>query len=97
MSQQNMVRKHIIFYGRVQGVGFRFHCKYKARDLGLTGWVENLYDGSVEMEVQGEDALINELLVYVRQQRFVDVQDMNIRIVPIVDGEYSFESGTGHL
>ncbi len=48
------IRKHIQFYGRVQGVGFRYHATYKARFLGLTGWVRNCYDGTVEMEVQGE-------------------------------------------
>ena len=48
-----MIRKHILFYGRVQGVGFRYHATYKASLLGLTGWVRNLEDGSVEMEVQG--------------------------------------------
>ena len=49
-----MIRKHILFYGRVQGVGFRYHATYKASLLGLTGWVRNLEDGSVEMEVQGD-------------------------------------------
>ena len=49
------IRKHIIFYGRVQGVGFRYYSVNKARQLGLTGWVKNLCDGSVEMEVQGEE------------------------------------------
>ena len=44
-----MIRKHILFYGRVQGVGFRYHATYKASLLGLTGWVRNLEDGSVEM------------------------------------------------
>ena len=37
------VRKHIIFYGRVQGVGFRYYSVYKSRQLGLTGWVRNFY------------------------------------------------------
>ena len=37
-----MIRKHIMFYGRVQGVGFRYHATYKASLLGLTGWVRNL-------------------------------------------------------
>ena len=44
-----MIRKHILFYGRVQGVGFRYHATYKASLMGLTGWVRNLEDGSVEM------------------------------------------------
>ena len=44
------VRKHIYFYGRVQGVGFRYYAVQKAGQLGLAGWVRNRYDGSVEME-----------------------------------------------
>ena len=46
------IRKHIFFYGRVQGVGFRYYSVYKSRQLGLTGWVRNLYDGTVEMEIK---------------------------------------------
>lgn len=59
-----MVRKHIIFYGRVQGVGFRYYSVYKARALGLTGWVRNLYDGTVEMEVQGKESEIDQLIIF---------------------------------
>lgn len=70
------VRKHIQFYGRVQGVGFRYHSTYKARELGLTGWVRNEYDGSVEMEVQGDPDRINLLLLYLYRQRFVQIEDM---------------------
>ena len=40
-----MVRKHIFFSGDVQGVGFRYRSFYIAQSLGLTGWVENLWDG----------------------------------------------------
>ena len=63
------VRKHIIFYGRVQGVGFRYYSVYKSRQLGLTGWVRNLYDGTVEMEVQGEQQVIDQLIVFLQNQR----------------------------
>ena len=48
-----MIRKHILFYGRVQGVGFRYHATYKASLLGLTGWVRNREDGDLELEAQG--------------------------------------------
>ena len=41
------VRKHMIFHGRVQGVGFRYTAKYLARSMNLTGWVKNEYDGTV--------------------------------------------------
>ena len=71
-----MVRRHIFFYGRVQGVGFRWHAVSKARLLGLTGWVRNLSDGSVEMEVQGTQTLIGELLGYLYEQRYIRIEDI---------------------
>ena len=47
------VAKHIIFTGRVQGVGFRFTAYNLANRHQLTGFVRNLSDGTVEMVVQG--------------------------------------------
>lgn len=70
------VRKHMQFYGRVQGVGFRYHATYRARELELTGWVRNEDDGSVEMEVQGDPDRINLLLLYLFKQRFIRIEDM---------------------
>lgn len=49
-------RFYLRFTGRVQGVGFRWNNAGIANDLGLTGWVENLPDGSVDMEIQGPPA-----------------------------------------
>ena len=49
-------RFHMRWTGRVQGVGFRFNNTNLARARQLTGWVENMPDGSVEMEVQGTPA-----------------------------------------
>ena len=77
-----IVRKHIIFRGRVQGVGFRYHSTYKAENLGLTGWVRNCYDGSVEMEVQGSEASIREMLARIQQQRWINVTNMEITEIP---------------
>lgn len=84
------IRKHIDFYGRVQGVGFRYHATYKARLLGLTGWVRNCYDGSVEMEVQGEPELIDDLLLYLHRQRFVRIEEMKEEKIEIKE-ESSFK------
>ena len=39
----NRLRRHYFFFGDVQGVGFRYHAKYGALDLGLTGWVKNCH------------------------------------------------------
>jgi acylphosphatase len=49
-----MVAKHIIFIGRVQGVGFRFTAYHIANRHKLNGFVRNLMDGTVEMLVQGQ-------------------------------------------
>lgn len=48
--------------GMVQGVGFRFFVYRVATRLGLTGYVANAYDGSVEIEVEGDRSLIEELI-----------------------------------
>lgn len=74
-----ILRKHIIFYGRVQGVGFRYHAKYGADMLGLSGWVRNLYDGSVEMEVQGKEEDIDKLIVLLHQGKYIDITDMKVK------------------
>ena len=67
----DIVRKHIIFHGSVQGVGFRYYSEHKANQLRLTGWVKNLYNGDVEMEVQGLEAAIDELVAFLAGRRFV--------------------------
>ncbi len=54
MFREKSIRKHLIFSGRVQGVGFRYRAMNIAQMLGLTGWVKNRWDGKVEMEVQGK-------------------------------------------
>ena len=59
---RKQIRRHIYFSGRVQEVGFRFTACLLARRLGLTGWVKNLWDGRVEMEVQGTEDEIRRLI-----------------------------------
>ena len=53
---------HILFKGQVQGVGFRFTTQQAARELGLTGWVKNLPDGSVEVIAEGDTTTVMALL-----------------------------------
>ena len=84
-----MVRRHIFFYGRVQGVGFRWLAVSKARLLGLTGWVRNLSDGSVEMEVQGKREEIGKMISMLYQQRFIWIEDIEEKEIP-VEKESSF-------
>ena len=79
---KNTVRKHIYFSGRVQGVGFRYRSCYIAQSLGLTGWVTNLWDGRVEMEVQGQTLDIQELLKRIQEQNWIEVSDIEITDIP---------------
>ena len=50
--------------GRVQGVSFRWYTQQEAQKLGLTGWVRNRRDGSVELECEGEAAQVDALLAW---------------------------------
>ncbi len=80
---QQIVRKHMLFYGRVQGVGFRYHAKYRARLLGLTGWVRNCYDGSVEMEVQGPEADIRRMIGQLSQDSWIRIDRLEEKTLPL--------------
>ena len=55
-----MIRAHILYSGRVQGVGFRFTAERYALDLELKGWVKNLPDGRVEILVEGSKEIIEQ-------------------------------------
>ncbi len=52
-------RLHVRIAGRVQGVGFRWATRAKARELGLCGWVRNLPGGDVEAEFEGSPAALD--------------------------------------
>lgn len=58
---------HIIVTGRVQGVGFRYFTVRCANDLGISGWVRNLPDGSVETAIQGQGEKIEEMIGLLKQ------------------------------
>lgn len=58
---------HCMVRGRVQGVFFRASAQREARRLGLTGWVKNTTDGSVEILVEGEDERVREFLQWAQK------------------------------
>ncbi len=53
--------------GSVQGVGYRYTARMIAREIGVTGWVRNLRNGTVEAEVEGTDDQVDEMLAWMAE------------------------------
>ena len=87
-----MIRKHIIFYGSVQGVGFRYRARHAADLYGCTGWVHNKWDGSVTMEIQGEEENIDKVILAIERGTFVRIENMDVKRIPIEEHEYGFRT-----
>ncbi len=85
-----MIRKKFTFTGSVQGVGFRYRAKYAAMELGITGWVSNEWDGSVHMEAQGSEQMINEMLRQINRGSYISIDWINSEEIPVVEKEKGF-------
>jgi acylphosphatase len=66
-SERPIRRVHATVQGYVQGVGFRWFVQRTAERLGLTGWVANRSDGSVELDAEGPEAALDALIAAVRE------------------------------
>jgi acylphosphatase len=55
-------RAEVIFWGRVQGVGFRFTAEDVARDNNVNGYVRNVPDGTVELVIEGEESTLQKVI-----------------------------------
>jgi acylphosphatase len=62
----SIVRCRAVVSGRVQGVFFRETCERVASGLGVSGWVRNRTDGTVEVVAEGERAAVDDLLAWCR-------------------------------
>jgi acylphosphatase len=61
-------RVHVLYSGRVQGVGFRFTAEAIARKLQIGGWVSNLRDGKVEIVAEGEEPVLKNFLTQIAEE-----------------------------
>ena len=89
---ESVIRKHIVFYGWVQGVGFRWRAREAAKAAGATGWVRNEYDGSVTMEIQGTEAQIDAVIQALERGRYIRIERISARQIPTDPKERSFRS-----
>ena len=87
-----MIRRHIIFTGWVQGVGFRYRARHAASLYGRTGGGRNEWDGSVTMEIQGEPEAIDRVIHAIGAGRYVQIEGMKDKAIPVVDDERSFRT-----
>ena len=81
-----MITRHLRLFGRVQGVSFRHHTREQAQRLGVSGWVRNRQDGSVEAAIYGPCEAVETLVEWTRHgppgARVTDLQ--------VTDGEDAY-------
>ncbi len=83
-------RYYIIFEGRVQNVGFRWTVLTIAQSLGCTGWIRNLSNGNVEMEIQGAFDFGDFYRRLSKSSRFIRIDDYAIKEIPLRTDERRF-------
>ncbi len=84
-------RLHVIVEGIVQGVGFRWFVERRAQARSLRGYVRNRYDGSVEVEAEGEKEALEEFLAELRAgPRSAQVTETVVTWLPAVGGAAGF-------
>ena len=89
MKNDSMIRRRITFAGIVQGVGFRWRARHAADLYGCTGWCRNEWDGTVTMEIQGEEERINQVILALQRGRFISIERMDVQNIPLKE-ERSF-------
>lgn len=84
------VREEFRFYGRVQGVGFRYKLRQLAASYGVTGWVRNEYDGSVTAQMQGQPLAFEMILKRLYEDRYIELEDIRRKKLPLREDERGF-------
>ena len=84
------IRESIIFYGRVQGVGFRYKLGYLAEKYSVTGGARHEYDGSVSTELQGLEEDIDKILQALYNDRYIEIDNIRRQKIPLNEEERRF-------
>jgi acylphosphatase len=87
----NLKRVRVVVRGVVQGVGFRYYAVSLARGYGITGWARNRVDGTVEVEAQGERAVVSAFIKDLGiGPRSAHVEGVDVEDLPIQADERGF-------
>jgi acylphosphatase len=87
------LRLKAVIRGEVQGVGFRWAVQRQAGQLGLTGYAENLPDGSVRVEAEGDPGRLDQLEAFLHQgPRWAEVASLDSERVPATGEFDQFEA-----
>ncbi len=91
-----MIAKRAIFEGRVQGVGFRYATKQLAMGFDVCGWVKNLPEGTVEMQLMGEEDEIDEFIKEIVEESAMahHIKNMWTEHIPLLEGVKGFVIST---
>ena len=87
-----MIAKRVIFEGRVQGVGFRYTVKQLAMGFDVVGTVKNLADGTVELELMGEDDEVDEFLKEIIEESTLShyIKNVHATDIPLLENVRGF-------
>ncbi|HEX2729866.1 MAG TPA: acylphosphatase [Rubrobacteraceae bacterium] len=89
---QDIQRVHVYVSGSVQGVFFRESARKKAKEFGLTGWIENLPDGRVEAVFEGSPQDVRSMTQWCEQgPPHATVEDIEVRLEDARGGLRGFE------
>lgn len=73
-----MKRIHIIFSGKVQGIGFRYRTLNLAEKMAINGWVKNLSDDEVEMMAEAEEKNLQDFIAEIKKYFQNYIQDVQL-------------------
>lgn len=89
-EKTEILRRRIVFSGKVQRVGFRLEVYELAKRLDLSGWVRNRKDKSVEAQIQGESDKIDFLINFMKSLKRATVTGVEINDLDIDRDEVDF-------
>ena len=86
-----MTARQYLFAGRVQGVGFRYSTKNLAKGFDVLGWVKNLPDGRVELQIMGDEEELNDVIEELHDSPLGHhIQEQEERTVPLLENIQGF-------